>query len=397
MLVIKPSVKVLRRGYVLEAYDLWLKSRAAVVKRDKDSLTVGNEIIPNSEESAYIDRIMKMGLQYTNFPEFTFEIQGSTIFRDILFTLNECAQWATSLRFVNSTYEGFNENNYPVSEEYAGIPEWDTQFRKYMDKIKETMVTDENRVEMPYSMSSKFWFQMNWKTLVTFLSMLKIKMPFFYNVYGTLFEEALKECDINIKEYYVPFIDSSIDKYFIHSTDEFHEKFDVIDETVHLNKTMGLLLFSQFIRQKDSTIKGLYNMVTHTDPEEFKHKVFYASTPINVRFISDEARFKRTIVNRNCWFSQASGYGLNSWSNILDLVIKGMPIEEFRNWLPCKFCEDGSISCKYYDDVKFRMEGVEKRNLPCAIFLKDKEIAKKRNEYDKTELSNKYVELLEVL
>lgn len=387
-----PTVKLLTSDEVNLAYNIWLGSREHVITRTKNDITIGKEIY--TDEDAYKDKILKMGLQYSNFPTYSFEIQGSVLFRDVLFSINKSAQWATSLRFLNSTFESFESTNYPVSSEYKGIESWEDQLDKYFDLINKTMITDENRLEMPYSMYSKYWICMNFKTLITFMSFLKMKMPFFYNTYGKLIENSIK--DIDITKYYVDYIDASIGQYLTTNNDDFKESFNRYGDTVILNKTMGLLLYSQFIRQQDTIIKGLFDMLTHEDPNDFKNKVFYASTPINVNYVSDISRFRRTISNRLCWFSMSGGYGVNSWSNILDLVIKDMPIQEFIDYLPCRF-SNGCITCKYYEDIKFRKEGVEKRNLPCGIYYNNMEYCLIRDQEDKTILSEDYIKVVELL
>ena len=385
---IDPKISILDSIPVSVGYETWLKSRKRVVEFQGNNIKVGTEVVPVSE---YRDRILKMGLQYTNIPTFVFEIQGSVLFRDVLFTLNKTGDWATSHRFEFSLFENFESTNYPVSSEYKDIPEWEEQFDKYMDKIQETQVTDENRVEMPYSLSSTFWVAMNYKTLIGIVSMLKLRMPFFYNIYGKLFEGCMDWIGEPISDKLTPYIDASIQQYFRTESFDGKESFIKLGDTVVMNKTMGLLLFSQFIRQQDSCIKGLYDMLSHKEPEIFAHKVFYASTPIMVTYTSDVARFNRTISNRLCWFSMSSGNDINSWSSIVDIMLKNMSLDEFAKMIPCKI-KDGCIDCKYRDDIKFRSEGVEKRNLPCGIALMDKNICNQRNEYDKTLLSQFYVD-----
>ena len=85
-----------------------------------DKFYVDDELV---EYSSYRDRIMKMNLQYSNFDQYVFEIQGSALFRDILFNMNTVAQWAKSERFRVSTLskdERLKEENYSIrSEEHT--------------------------------------------------------------------------------------------------------------------------------------------------------------------------------------------------------------------------------------------------------------------------------------
>lgn len=401
------------------AKNLWMKSRESILTRASDDTNdylnvskVGNEDISSNPEE-YCDRVIKMGLQYTNFPNFTFEVKGSTLFRDILFIINKNPAWSTSLRFVNSTFDGFNEQNYPISSEYKDIDEWTEQIDKYFDKIHETSITDENRMEMPYCMWHTFWVQMNWKTLIGFLSMLKLKMPFFYEVYGTKMVDAVnsvitfKGPNKSIEDFFTPYIDSSIQQYFFrkslsNNVDTLYipNKFNIVGDQVVLRMTQGMLLLSQFMRQQDSKIKGFYDILMHDDVESFKHKMFYSGTPVYIEYSADYERFMRTISNRTCWFSMSSGNNINSWSSVLDLVLPELSLDEFESLLPCRVVpsNDGNhkcVSCKYHEDVKFRCEGIELRNPPCGLAVMERKILEDRNDYDKTNLSKLYLQVFD--
>lgn len=387
---IDPKITLLDQIPIETGYEAWLRSRKSQISVEGGLVHAGAETVPASE---YRDRIFGMNLQYMNIPTFVFEIQGSVLFRDILYNLNNTGDWATSHRFEFSALDGFDPAYYPVSSEYRGIAEWEEQFDRYMDKVHETDVTDENRSEMPYSLSSLYWISMSWKTLIGFVSMLKLRMPFFYEVYGKLFEECMGWKGVPISDRLVPFIDISIQQYFRSKPDEqFRESFDTVGDTVVMNKSMGLLLFSQFLRQQGACIKGLYDQMVHSNPDAFSHKVFYGSTQIDVSYTADISRFMGTIMNRLCWFSMSGGNGLNSWSPILNILLQYMDLDKFMKMVPCKVSE-GHVKCRFRDDIKFRKEGRENRgNLPCGIALMDSELCRQRHEQDRTILSEFYVE-----
>lgn len=379
---VNPTVKLIHGGDSMPlAVKLWDESREEL------------EVEENHE-----DKVLSMGLQYINFPTFTFEIIGSVMFRDILFTINKAAQWATSLRFKNSTFKVFNSENYPVSSEYRGSEPWERQFDTYMDKIVETSVTDVNRLEMPYSVSSKFWVQMNFKTLIAFLTMLKKRMPFYYQTYGPLFEDCFTSIDLT--KYYTPYIDASMEQYFyqdecLWTTTEDVSEMQQIGDTIILHKTIGLLLYSQFIRQQDSQVKGLFSLLRHSDVDNFKNVVQYSGTPVNVWFVSDKSRVMRTIANRTCAFSMSGGSGINSWSSILDLWIKDMNLEDFEKLIPCNI-KNNCITCKFWEVMKYRFTGQEMRSDICGLACMNRKYLEDRAEKDKTELTKKYLELFDV-
>lgn len=411
---INPSVKVYDWTNPTSGHELWLASRKNIISHNEEGkMVVGTEVI--EDQRNYFDRIMRQGLQYQNFPTFVLELNGSVLFRDILFNINKIAQWAVSLRFVNSVTEDFSEGFYPISSEYKDVEIYEKAFDRYMESIANDKTTDVNRQTMPYSVSSTYWISMNLKTAIGFLSMLKIKMPFLFETYGTkmieaingifncegneLLEEEPSTYNFDLTNYLVPYIDDSIAQYFDNNHDTFEDKYIEVEDMVILKKEMGPLLFSQFLRQSDVIIKGFYNLVEHKTKEEFLSNLITAETPIKVTYIAPKNKFLRTVSNRTCWFSQSSKYDINSWSIVLDIVLKNVnSLKDFTDLLPCQFKDNGDgtfklCQCKYKEDVIFRNQGLEKRNLPCSILSNNLETALDRDNFDKTKLSSLYVSL----
>jgi hypothetical protein len=295
---------------------------------------------------------MKMNLQYSNFDQYVFEIQGSALFRDILYNINWNSQWATSLRFKVSTLDletRLREEEYPISSEYKNIPEWENQFTKYMEAIHNSVKTDEVRLEMPYSVSSLYWVSINRKTLINLASMIKLKMPFFYNLYIV---PMLIEANISSSELR-DHIDSYLSIYFNDQSD-WKEGSTYNSGFYTINSKMGLIMFSQFLRQGATTISGFYNELVHDDPIKFSRKVFKGNTIINVTYNAHKDRVMNTVSNRLCAFAMSSGDDPCSWSYFLNNFLPdGITLDQFRDMLPCKFGQDGRVcECKFMDDVK---------------------------------------------
>ena len=144
---------------------------------------VGNDL---EEYHSYRSKITRMNLQYANFDQYVFEITGSALFRDLLYNINTLAQWARSERFRVSTLDldlRKEEESFPISSEYKGIKEWEDQFSEYMEYLRKYEKTDDARVKMPYSVSSVYWISINKKMLINLASMVKLRMPFFYEPY----------------------------------------------------------------------------------------------------------------------------------------------------------------------------------------------------------------------
>ena len=387
-------------GGIYDGYDLWIRSRKGIVQGDSysDNFLVGKEEVGFDE---YSKRILKMNLQYNNFPYFVFEINGSILFRDILFNINKTSQWSVSLRFMHSVHDRLDESNFPISEEYKGIKEWEDAFDKYYDLVKIEPNTDRNRVLMPYSMSSTYWIGINLKSLVSLLGMLKLKMPFIYNLYGKLIEaEVLHRLGLDVSSLYRSEVDSGISQYFLGDAKSSEESCSSFGNHFSLNTKLSMILFSQFLRQSEVCVSGFYDILEHSDPEEFKHKVITGSTEMMINYVAHKDRVKKTVSNRLCWFSQSDGdeQDSKSWSKFLNLFIKEVKtVEQFKEFLPCKFSGDKLCDCAFKDDVKFRNEGLEKSNLPCSILSNNLSYAEQRYDNCKNQLNSLYLDLTKTL
>jgi len=390
-----PKIKLLKCNDKDLGFDLWCRSRGDFIKGDwneDEELVVGTE---NLSTRSYRNRIDEMNLQYNNFPSFVFEIEGSCLFRDILYTLNKTSQWSLSLRFLNATIKDrLDPELYPICSEYTGIPEWEEAFYEYYEDIKKYKTPDENRKRMPYSRMTKFWVGINYKTLSDFLSFLHNYSPFFYRVYGKVMRELLESEGVIINEKIFKRYESPIIDQYIRDNYEFKEQVTKIHDFYHINININLLLYSQFIRQSSATIQGLYNLIMHTDPNEFSHKVFKGDTLIQTTYMAHRSRVQSTLSNRSCWFSMSDGMpdDPGSWSKILELYLANCTLQEFKKLLPCHGMKD---YCKYRDDVKFRNEGVESGSLPCAFLTENIEYAYQRYDKCNNKLNEFYIKLME--
>lgn len=415
---VNPSVKLVSStiGYI--GFFLWLKSRQQIITDltgdhfmksseltddwyDKlpSSFIVGDETVTKEE---YYHRIDAMNLQYNNSEYMVFEINGSCLFRDILFNINKIAQWAESNRFLFSILgedARFESENYKISSEYKDIPEWEDQFDIYMDTIRKDPIVDHNRLQMPYSISSKFWIGINRITLVNILSFLKYYAPFFYEVYGHLLmaESDVEKCMLSNK------ISPSIKQYIRTSNskvDEYKEGVTNINGFTMVTSKMSLILYSQFIRQTDCIISGLYNELLHkeTSIEDFKHKVFKGNTTFMITYVAHESKAIQTVTNRLCAFAMSSGHGADSWNYFLkNFIPHNISLDEFIRLLPCKFNKSQTrlrlVNCKFHDDIKFRNEGKEISNCPCPLVTQSIKDAISKKERDGNQIGDLYYSL----
>lgn len=430
---VNPEVRLIDGTTSDLSFYTWLKSRRHVIKledgtkisdviiqSDEIKFVYGDlecvEIIPKSEYDNmqspepyyicqfYVDKelvevgeyrkriVDSMNLQYNNFPQYIFEIQGSALFRDFLYNVNWSGQWAESNRFLFSILSDdavLKEENYKISSEYKDIPEWENQFQRYIDKIHETQITDENRTEMPYSISSFFWWGCNYKTLINVLSAMKVDFPFFYEVYGKL---IIKELEID---------ESVIKGKIDHSLAQYYRCKDWKEGVVKnsgfyiINTEMSYIILSQFLRQSPSIISGLYSDLKHKDTKEFSHKVFKGDTICRITFVSHESKLLSTVSKRSCNFAANSGDGPGSWSGFLNRFLDSVDsLDDFRDLLPCSFDDNGLLKfCPLWDDIKFRNSGTESRNCVCPLTTCSMTDADKKCERDKNRLSELFREL----
>ena len=406
MKYIKPSVSMIDRSTPNLGYFLWLKSRQWIITdlegnkfmvdlcptsdwelRIPDKFKVGNEEVT---KESYSSRINNMNLQYNNFETYVYEIQGSCLFRDILFNINRISTWAQSNRFLFSILDEestVDEDSYAVSSEYEGIKEWEDQFDNYMDAILADKVVDHNRIEMPYSISSTFWIGVNKKTILDFLSFLRKYAPFFYEVYGRQF--GFTDSEIPIEP------SAGITQYVLKDPDEFIESKFENQGTQIINTKMGLILYSQFIRQADTRCVGLFNEIMHGNPDEFIHKVFKGGTILKVHYVADIDKVMSTVRTRLCAFAMSSGNDPCSWSYFINKFLpSGLTPSEFIKYLPCKFDGHKLTECKFLDDVKFRNEGLERSNCPCPIYSGSIDDAVTKNQRDRNKISDYYLKLV---
>lgn len=404
---IEPKVRLIDRNRIPKlGFYLWMKSRQWIIRDDENvrfmtdmepdedwfynlpnQFYVGDEFVSLAD---YVEKIENMNLQYNNSEYYVFEIDGSCLFRDMLFNLNRAGQWAQSNRFLFSILdenERYNSKHYHISAEYRNIPEWEEQFDKYMEAIKNDPIVDHNRLEMPYSVSSTFWISINWKTLCDFISFLKFKAPFFYEVYGLQFAEEVGYIPLN------PSIQPSISQYIIKHKAE-NEGMVQVGDTIICDTKMALILYSQFLRQSDTLVSGFLNEVMHENLVEFSHKVFKGSTTFMIHYVADETKAMKTVSNRLCAFAMSSGTGPESWTYFLTRFLpKDFNGDDLKKLLPCTFDEHGVSNCKFREDIRFRNEGKEISNCPCPLVTRSLENAIRKKERDNNIIGDAYFDL----
>lgn len=399
---IDPSVKLIDSSESYAGFFLWMKSRQEVITsldgfhfmKDCQLTPTWYYALPNIfmvgdekvSRDQYYEKIDRMNLQYNNAEYLLFEINGSCLFRDLCYTMMCTAQFAESNRFLFSILDEtarYESKYYKISSEYKDIPEWEAQFERYMQKIKEDPIVDHNRHEMPYSISSRFWFGCNRRQLIALISFMKNECHFLYEVYGKL---LMSQSDIEKCNLYAgpnPLTEQHL--LVEEDTNNFKEGVEHVHGEIYVSTKIGLILYSQFARQYGAKIRGYFDILRNEKDkeEEFKHKVFKGDTVFNIVYSADQTKVMQTVRTRLCAFAMSSGNDPCSWSYFLNHFIpETITPEQLKQMLPCTWKGNKLVHCKFREDIKFRNEGKEISNCPCPLVslrIEDAEAKKVRD------------------
>lgn len=376
---IQPSVRLINQPDINGGYSLWIKSREAIIEYDGNDIIVGGY---RTDKIEYINSILKQNLQYNNFPFYIFEIRGSLLSRDVFFTFNEIAQWSVSSRFFHSLTKEVNYDAFSLSGEYDDT----SQLEEFIRLMEIESNPDKARLKMPYSMSTRYWIGLNFKQLTSFLALLRDRLPQIYEVYGKLILSEVPE----IEKFIPKFVDSVYEKYFSPKK-EFKEDKVEVNDFIHLSTKMGMIMYSQFIRQSSTVTSGLYDWIINHPGE-----VPIGETPIEIYHTTHKDRFLRTISNRTCAFSMSDEKSINSWYTILEPYLKDKTLDEFKEILPCEYDGNKLKRCPFREDIKFRNNKFEK-NLPCPMLACNVKLAEERYKRSDTTLNRLYLDLTKTL
>lgn len=412
---VDPSVKLIDSSESYAGFFLWMKSRQEVITSldgvhfMKDCQLTPNwyYALPNifmvGDEKVYRDqyyeKIDKMNLQYNNAEYLLFEINGSCLFRDLCYTMMCTAQFAESNRFLFSILDEnarYESKYYKISSEYKDIPEWEAQFERYMQKIKEDPIVDHNRREMPYSISSRFWFGCNRRQLIALISFMRNECHFLYEVYGKL---LMSQSDIEKCNLYAG-ANPLTEQHLLVEEDvnNFKEGVEHVHGEIYVSTKIGLILYSQFARQYGAKIRGYFDILCHAKDkeEEFKHKVFKGDTVFNIVYSADQTKVMQTVRTRLCAFAMSSGNDPCSWSYFLNHFIpETITPEQLKQMLPCTWKGNKLVHCKFREDIKFRNEGKEISNCPCPLVSLSLDDAQTKKDRDQNRIGDAFYRLTE--
>lgn len=248
--------------------------RKTQLLRPDTVFTVDGHEVTNRE---YMQQVIREhNLQYNNFPTYIFEITGSVLFRDFLFSINESSRWATSRSLSKEQLKDCN--NFPLSSEYAGDRRHERQLYSYLRRLQ----VDTTSSAFPYSVSTTFWWGCNYKALIDVLSLMKLEYPLLWRTYGKLFFEAFVERHEHLSEDDLKsYVSSTLQQYL--KLEDWAEGVTKIKGMYIVDGKIDLVNYSRSIRQSPAIISGLLPYL-----KEHPDEILTGDTQIPYRLIADK-------------------------------------------------------------------------------------------------------------
>lgn len=284
-----PVERVLLRGYPVDRmllfgiantiffeYHLENGNRKSQMLKPDTVFTVDGQEVMNQY---YMQQVIREhNLQCNDFSNYMFEITGSILFRDFLFSINGSSRWATSRSLSKEQVKDCN--NFPISSEYAGDIRHERQLYSYLRRLQ----LDEASSAFPYSVSTTFWWGCNYKTLIDVLSLMKLEYPLLWNTYGKLFFEAFAERQDHLSEDDLkPDVSSALQQYL--KLEDWAEGMIKAKGMYIVDGKMDLVNYSRSIRQSPAIISGLLPYL-----KEHPDEILTGDTQIPYRLITDKNR-----------------------------------------------------------------------------------------------------------
>lgn len=321
------------------------------------------------DDEINLSDIERMDLAVSGACSYELYFRSSIFFRDILFSVRPAiGVWARSQRTIP-----FDTDNLFLSSEYEHIN--DEYLQDKMSLVYEDLANgvpqDYAKKKLPMACSTEYSINMDDRTLVAFLKMLRIHCKSLYDIYGLRILDAIGRDDSYVVNRNCRDI---FDKLKVSKSE-----YDAVGTTeTHMEMFMGSFrqsanLASQFIRQHYSTVKNeLYNIMDGKSIADFSHLL--CNNEIVVVLYADKKSFEKVSSVRSCWFGQWDKEDNSSWSSVIGTVVKDMSSEDFINLLPCK---GDCNSCGIYKDMEARICAIE-CNPPCPILLQKPSLIPKR-------------------
>lgn len=321
-----------------------------------------------------LTKVERMDIPVNCFASYVFHVTSSILFRDIFFTLRPLHIWARSFRDIP-----FNAQEIFVSKEYEGMDNeyYNKCFESMFNDLANGVPQDHVKKGLPMATSTEYTVSIDDRTLIAFLTMLKIHNKDLYEVYGKLFLDAIgKDEDYLVAR-------GSADIFYKYAlTDNEYGKFGV---TTALDMVAGSYelsnnLMAQFLRQHYSKVKnGLLNQIDGCSLKDLAYVGCDDMTQCVV--YADKPSFDRLVSIRSCAFAQYDKEDKTSWSSVIGPYVETMTPEEFLNVLPCqgKICK-----CACALDMKSRTNNIDV-NPPCPILHEDPSLVKYREEVIKSD------------
>lgn len=345
--------------------------------------------------------IMNVDLPISGFYVFSLEIEGSILFRDLMFTLRPINPWAQSNRMIKRTYDNTNFDVVSImfeddSKEFDKTLSYFEESRRYQVETEEKL--DIKKRYLPLMTMTKWNTTVDYRSLMSFIkTLMEVDINLFRSYGIALLRATLVEVpthkhfalldDAGLEKAFEKFPNRSIyeklalpNKYFESTYGEVErngsQSFTGVS-SFELSTKIASTLGGQFIRQHFSSIRWeAWNILKKFGYSHFSRlNCTWDSHYVALGYVEN---LKQLVSRRTCWIAQIDWEDSNSWSSVLSDLVKKMTDKEFVDTLPCRGCARG---CTISEETRFRLyknkpeffKGgvIVDENPPCPILIED--------------------------
>lgn len=327
-----------------------------------------------SKENLHLGEIGKMDLSLNSMKAYTLEFRSSSFFRDLVFSLRPISGWALSIRSMP-----ISRDTLRTSEEFRHLHDDDKQIDDMLVYLEEGGERDNVRGMLRMSISTVYTVTLDHRVLLGFCKAMDRLNRDLFNIYGVLILNAVNGWDDYDSCNY-----ADVGKYYEINDDERQggERTERVGGMIFGYYNMKVALASQFLRQHYSKIKiGFWNKI----PNYFNESISQSDN-IEVAFYIDKQSYAGLMSLRSHWVID---WSMDMWGGIVSDYIKGMPTEDFWEFIP----NGAGKEDPYYADVYNRILG-EDPGLPCPIMCQWPEMLdRKKKQVGDSPLIQKYYDL----
>lgn len=329
----------------------------------------------NLGEELDMDSLGSMDISLNSLASYTFEIESSQKFRDMIFCIRPSQIWARSIRSAPMTLE-----NLKVSKCCYPSPESVTAIQDSMDAIESGLSQDKSRLMLPEQLSVGYTISLDRRTVLDLIYTLETYSDNLMKFYGhPMLEASGLGSDYSRSKKRETLNDIS-SRYRITKFEE--GKTDTLCDMVMINSTMTSVLMSHFIRQGAASVRtDLWNDLVWGGFDSSGGQPYpYTSQSTLHEVVSYQPKesYDRLMKVRSHWFCD-----WNEWGYMVAARYIGLSPVQILKLLP-QTDSDGLYSKEgdpYHEDMLSRIR-LEELNYPEPFMTESPEFINIRYKVD---------------